>query len=101
MVGLFTATSDNVVHLLRTDGSEVRTFVGHRNGVTGAVFSPNGLLVATGSLDHTARIWSLDDGRAVHVLEHDEPLTDLAFSPGGQSIVDRLACRRRPHLGRS
>jgi len=74
------------VHLLQTDGTEVRTFVGHQNGVTSAAFSPNGLLVATGSLDHTARIWSLRDGSAVE-LPHEEPLTDVAFSPDSQSLL--------------
>ncbi|MER8734541.1 AAA family ATPase [Mesorhizobium sp. M1227] len=85
---VLTATSDNIVHLLRTDGTEVRTFVGHRNGITSAAFSQNGLLVATGSLDQTARIWSLEDGSTVQVLQgHDEPLTDVAFSPDGQSLL--------------
>ena len=44
--------------------------VGAREVYRGA-FSPTGTLVATGSQDCTARIWSVPDGELVHILDHD------------------------------
>ncbi len=62
--------------------------IGHENKVTAAAFSSDGRLVATGSLDGTAKIWSLADGRVVATLRgHNKPLTDVAFSRDSQLIV--------------
>ena len=82
------ATSDNAAHLLKTDGTELKALVGHQDAITAAAFSPDGQLVATGSLDHTARIWSVKDGSNVATLKgHSDELTVVAFSPDGQSLL--------------
>ena len=39
-----------------------------------AAFSPNGRLVATSSLDGTARVWSIEDGSIVATLRHIQEL---------------------------
>lgn len=82
------ATSDNAAHLLETDGTELKKLVGHEGRIIGAAFSPDGELVATASLDHTARIWSVRDGSTVAILRgHGDQLTEVAFSPDGQSLL--------------
>lgn len=82
------ATSDNAAHLLETDGTELKKLVGHEGRITGAAFSPDGKLVATASLDHTARIWTVKDGSTVAILRgHRDELTAVAFSSNGQSLL--------------
>jgi WD40 repeat protein/class 3 adenylate cyclase len=82
------ATSDNAAHLLETDGTELKKLVGHEGRITGAAFSPDGQLVATASLDHAARIWSVKDGSSVAILRgHGDELTKVSFSPDGQSLL--------------
>jgi hypothetical protein len=51
-------------------------------------FSPDGLLLLTGSLDKTARIWSAATGKPIGPpLSHDEAVMGVAFSPDGNSII--------------
>jgi WD40 repeat protein len=86
---LLAVGSDNQAHLLRTDGTEVRAFVGHNSGITAATFSPDGQLVATASFDHTARIWSTKDGSSIATLKGhgDELVAAVAFSPDARSLL--------------
>lgn len=42
--------------------------------------------VATGSSDHTARIWSLASGRCVHILHHRSTVQYVAFSEDGRLV---------------
>ena len=82
------ATPDNAAHVLRTNGTELRALTGHDSRIVGAAFSPDGQLVATASLDRTARIWSAKDGNTVAILKgHRDALTTVAFSPDGQSLL--------------
>ncbi|OWK21217.1 hypothetical protein AJ88_20330 [Mesorhizobium amorphae CCBAU 01583] len=107
---LLAATSDNAAHVMKTDGTELKVLVGHQSKITSADFSPDGQLVATASLDRTARIWSVNDGSMVATLTgHSDELTAVAFSPDGQSLLTSSrdgtesgafpADRRRPFLG--
>ncbi len=64
---------------------EIRTLTGHINDVTSVAFSPNGQLVAGGSLGQTIRIWNLSTGRLVKTLWFSEiSWHPIAFSPRGQ-----------------
>ncbi|UVK56935.1 AAA family ATPase [Mesorhizobium sp. AR02] len=85
---IFAAREDNAGHLLKADGAELKALVGHRDRITAAAFNPNGQLVATGSRDHTARIWSTLDGANVATLQgHTDEVTVVAFSPDSQSLL--------------
>jgi WD40 repeat protein len=70
---------------------------GHTNGVVKAAFSltnaafipdPKGRLIATASLDNTAKLWDGATGQLLRTLVgHEGPLTSVAFSPDSQRIV--------------
>jgi WD40 repeat protein len=64
---------------------EIRTLTGHINDVTSVAFSPNGELVAGGSLGQTIRIWNLSTGKLIKTLWFSEiSWHPVAFSPKGQ-----------------
>ena len=61
---------------------------GHTDTVHSVCFSPNGNLLATGSGDHTARLWDVATGRCVHVLGgHTSIVDSVCFSPNGKLLA--------------
>jgi WD40 repeat protein len=61
--------------------------MGPRGEIWALAWSPRGDRIATGSFDHTIRVWS-DDGMMLAILRgHREALTDLAWSPRGDVLA--------------
>jgi WD40 repeat protein len=58
---------------------------GHTLGLTSVAFSPDGKLVATGSLDDLAIVWdAADSGQPLTTMVgHQADVTDVAFGPRG------------------
>jgi cellulose biosynthesis protein BcsQ len=67
--------------------AQIRSFAGHENAVRRLAFSPDGRWLASGSDDATARIWSVDGGTAISVIQADSPVVGVAFSPDGTRLV--------------
>jgi RNA polymerase sigma factor (sigma-70 family) len=61
---------------------------GHTAAVLRLVFSPDGSLLASSSVDQTTRVWAAATARALHVFPKDRT-HHLAFSPDGQSLFVR------------
>ena len=57
-------------------------------GILSVAFSADGKIVATGSYDHTVRLWRTEDGMLLNTLNgHGDYVTDLAFSNTGELLA--------------
>jgi small GTP-binding protein len=60
------------------------TLSGHTNVVNSVAFSPDGVLLASGSSDNTIRLWNVQTGQLIRSLEgHTSWVFSVAFSPDG------------------
>jgi WD40 repeat protein/DNA-binding SARP family transcriptional activator len=68
-------------------GRTVAVLTDHTLGIQDLAFSPDDHLLATASLDGTARVWDAHTGRPLRVLEHPDSVENVAFSPNGRSVA--------------
>ena len=60
----------------------------HSSSVNVLSFSPDGSRLASGSYDHTVRLWDGSTGVPITTLEgHSESVTSLSFSPDGSRLA--------------
>ena len=60
---------------------------GHRAGVTGVDFSPDGDSIASSSLDGTVRVWDSRAGELADELKHGAEVYAVAFAPAGNVVA--------------
>lgn len=71
-----------------SDGTLVRTLLGHTSNVYGLAFSPNGRqLASAGYYDGTVRIWRVRDGLPIASFETGGYVLRVAYSPDGSEIA--------------
>ena len=85
-------TSEQTSDEFDAEPAAALTLEGHEDWVRSVAFSPDGKLLATGSEDHTVRIWDIRTGKAggnpLHVLQgHGGWIRSVAFSPDGRTIA--------------
>lgn len=68
-------------------GWVVRVLRGHESGIFAVAFDPSGTRLATVAEDSTARIWDIESGAQLHVLQHPGDPEALDWSPDGTVIV--------------
>ena len=59
----------------------------HQGAVSAVSFSPDDKLLATGSEDHTARVWDAKRGREISRMAHEGGVKAVIFSPDGKEIA--------------
>jgi WD40 repeat protein len=70
------------------DGRQARSLTGMSGQVDGVAWSPDGSLLASGSIDDTLRIWDPADGTQLWSRQADlEGISSLAFASGGQYLA--------------
>jgi WD40 repeat protein len=69
-------------------GRKSITFYGHTSFVSGVVISPDGKTLASGSADHTVKLWDVATGRERATFKgHTENVHSVAFSPDGKTLA--------------
>jgi WD40 repeat protein len=64
------------------------TLIGHTAKVWSLDFTPDGSLLASGSVDNTLRLWRVREATLLRTMQgHPFPILTLAFSPNGLNIA--------------
>jgi eukaryotic-like serine/threonine-protein kinase len=72
----------------RQSHRELLALKGHAAGIRSVVFSPDGRRLATGSDDHTVKVWDATTGKETLTLEgHGGFVASVAFSPDGRRLA--------------
>jgi len=81
---------DNCAHVWKLASNTVQALSGHENTVFAVDLSTNGKLVATGCSGGTLRVWSVETGQAVVIVDdaHDMGITSCAFKYSEDDLVE-------------
>jgi WD40 repeat protein len=69
-------------------GHFLMTLQGHTNGIWSVGFSPDGTVLASGSVDKTVKLWHVPTGQLMKTLEgHGNWIRSIKFSPDGTLLA--------------
>lgn len=72
---------------LRT-GKSILPIVGHKDGILGCDFAPNGFMMATSSEDNTVRVWDIRrKSNMVCIPAHIKLISDVRFDSEGSVMI--------------
>ncbi|RCI03258.1 hypothetical protein CU098_004251, partial [Rhizopus stolonifer] len=69
-------------------GKLLDIMAGHTGPISSLAFSPTGMILASGSWDHSARTWDVfGRGKTIEPLVHQTEVLAVAFKPDGKEIA--------------
>ena len=69
----------------RSRGEQLKTFAGHSNYVNCVAYSPDGMMLVSGSSDHTVKLWNATTGELIATCAgHSNAVISVAFAPNGK-----------------
>jgi WD40 repeat protein len=69
-------------------GQTRTTLTGNTREVMAVAFSPDGRTLATGSVDHSTRLWDVASGQTrATLVGHASHVSSVAFSPDGRTLA--------------
>jgi WD40 repeat protein len=83
----YTHEAENVLHEAVLASRLRRTLRGHEDSVEDLTYSPDGKMIATASLDKTARLWDAATGQELRRLSHPAGVAHVSFSPDGTRLA--------------
>lgn len=85
---LATASADGTIKLFRLKDSQLTIAINaHTRPVNAVAYHPSGQLIASGSDDRTAALWTLDGKLLRRLSGHRDRVSSLAFSTDGETLV--------------
>ncbi|PSB02650.1 nSTAND1 domain-containing NTPase [Merismopedia glauca] len=72
---------------------ERNRLLGHGSWVTTAIFSPNGQIIASASVDRTIKLWKVDGTLIQTLTGHTQGVNSVTFSPDGQILASASSDR--------
>jgi tetratricopeptide (TPR) repeat protein len=68
-------------------GKELAVLKGHEQSVTSVEMTQDGSKIVSGSDDQTIRLWDVDSGEALAVLNHDKKVQSVAITADEKKVV--------------
>jgi WD40 repeat protein len=85
---MFVALEDGTVRSFDPARKALQTLKGHTDAVVCLAMSPDGKLLASGSRDKSARVWSTATGELLATLNgHEKTVTSVAFTLDGKQLI--------------
>jgi len=64
----------------------VRSFSGHNSDILDIAWSKASYSILSASMDHTVRLWNLDNDSCLYVFQHCDIVTSVSFHPTDQTL---------------
>ncbi len=95
-LSLFASVTDKIIKLWDVNtGVLLHTLEGHEYKVSSVTFSPQGDMLASGSMDNSIKLWNVNTGELITTLGaglfftagHEKAVNSVAFTPDGKYLV--------------